>query len=1077
MQPGVDEVVLVYLVEVGARADADSVPSETTVAGIGDVLGFEKRSLADRVELLSTLDELVGDGLIVERDAVVEDRSVATAYVLTDAGVERARRLREDYREREVPVRGADADGIRLADAEQYVDAPALPRALAHLVDGDAVRTGGSTERFVNRETELDALETVVERVAGGDPVTVLVAGEAGVGKTTLVTDEFVARASAAGIETVVEGFRGDAPEPYAPIRDALDALGALDAADAPLEVDDAEPSDAEEYASERSERFAAVAERLSAAGVDRPVVVVVEDLHLAGEATVALLSALGEHVENGVGIVGTYRPEDLPADHPLQDLAEDWTATGASGAVVHRHLSLSPLDRDHTRRLISTLVGESTVPAGFVDAVYGHTGGNPLFVEESVSRTLAEGIADPSYDVYPTDWSELPVPETVSEAVGLRFETVEGLTEEVLRVAALIGQEIPTDVLVAALDHPRAEVERRIDLLVDARILERADDELRFASGLVRESCVEGVDPDRTAAYHRNVADAYAEVRSDDPDRHAAVARHRRAAGDYERAFEAYREAGERALELYAAETAAAALETAHAVHSDDLDRPDDDEDRLELLDRLATTQVFRDDYAAADRYLRYVAERTDDPDRRRDIAVRRAALWRERGDYQRAIDVVVAARDAVGVAETAESADLVGFEAFLHSKRADYDAAEEHYERAIELAEAVGDEALIARMRRSKAHVDLERGTLDEETLSTFEAAIEASREEGDEVNVGIGLLNLGVALSEYGDFERAEARLEEAIEQFETIGVENHVCDARNTLGTILASQCKWDEARETYETVLETARRIDNERLETYARINTMELEESRGAIDRAREAAQAGLSAAEALGNQQYRVETLLGLVRLALAADDPETAAGHADAAVETAEGAGVDEVVPRALARKGDVERVRGNPSAALETYDRGLDRRETVGEAAGAARIPLRVGAARAALAAGDWERAVSEATAAVSAAEAGAGPEDLAPEIQARTVAGAVARERGDLETAAEYLTAVHDRATEEGRRLRAWRAGYELARLDRERGQDERARERLREIRDAAADGGAERLCRRCEAALSSEGHPR
>lgn len=1069
MQVGVADVVLVHLVGVGARADADSVPSGATVAGIGDVLGFEKRSLSDRVELLSALDELAGDGLIAECDTVVEDRTgVATAYVLTEPGVERARRLRADVEDREVPVRGADAGRVRLADADEVLPAPALPRALGHLVDGDEVVAGASDERFVNRDAELAALETVVERVADGTPATVLVAGEAGVGKTTLVTDEFVTRAAAAGIEAVVEGFRGDVHEPYAPIRDALDALGV---ADALLEADDADPTDAEEYATERSERFEVVGERLATVGADRPVVVVIEDLHFAGEATVALLSALGDAVANGVGLVGTYRPEDLPAEHPLHDLAADWAAETVGGDVAREHLSLSPLDRDDTRRLVASVLGEPTVPAAFVDAVFEHTGGNPLFVEESVARTVAEGIADPAYDLYPTESAALPVPETVSAAVGLRFETVEGVTEEVLRVAGLIGQEVPVDVLVAALDHPREAVERRIDLLVDARVLERAGDgELRFASGLVRESCVEGIDPDRTASYHRRVADAYAAVRSDDPDRHAAVARHRRAAGDHRGAFEAYREAGERALELYAPQTATEAFETAHAVHRDDLDRPEDDEDRIELLDRLATTQILGDDYAAADRYLRYVADRTDDPDRRRDVAVRRAALWRERGDYERAADVVAAAMDDAGVAETAASAELVGLQAFLHGNRAAYEEAEAAYDRAIELAEAVGDEDLIARVRRNRASVDLDRGTVDGETLSAYRDALASARAADDEMGVGIGLLNLGVALSEYGDFERAETRLEDAIERFQEIGVERSVCDARNTLGTVLASQCKWDEARETYEQVLESARRIDNERLETYAHVNTMELHESRGAIERGLEAAEAGLAAAEALGNPQYRIETLLGLVRLALAADDPETAGEYAGEAVETAADAGVDEVVPRALARRGDVERARGTPTAALETYDRGIERRADVGEAAEAARVPLRVGAARAGLAAGDRERAASEAAAALTAAREGVGAEDQAPGVQARTVAGAVARERGDLAAAAEHLTAAHDRATAEGRRLRAWRAGYELALLARERGDEDRARERLHEVRDAAAAGGAERLVRKADRAL-------
>jgi len=1071
MEISLRDIVLVHLAERSATVEADAA---VPVAELCEVLGFEKRGLSGRVELLSTLDELTGAELVVEHGRA--DRGIAgeqRGYALTDRGRERAATIRDRVADRVVTVRDGDPVDVPLSAIDEHLPPPALARALARLGDDGVVRVAAPDERFVNRTADLDRLERVLDRVAGGDPASVLVAGAAGIGKTTLVSDEFADRAAAAGVRIVVETCSADRTEPYGPIGDAVERLGVTDL---PLRSDaDPDPSDAETYAAERSAMFEAVADGLTDAAADAPVALVVEDLHAAGEATLALFEALSTQLHGGVALIGTYRPEDLPADHPLDRLAEAWDddahADAEARSVDRVHRTLSSFSRADTRRLIESVLGESEVPAAFVDILYEHTGGNPLFVEESVSRAVSEGIVDPAYDVYPEERSALPLPESVEAAIGLRVGAVDDATERMLEVAALIGQEVPTDVLAAALDLDADAVDRRLDLLVDARVLERADEEtLRFASGLVRETCVDRVPDERAAAHHRRIAEAYATVHEDDPDRHAAVARHRRAAGDHEAAFESYREAGERALELYAAEAAAEAFETAHAIHEEALDSPADDEDALALLDRLATTQMLQDDYAAADRYLRYVAERTTDDDRRRTVATRRARLWRERGDYERALDVVQSAIEAAGVDETAESADLVAFEGFLQGKRGEYDAAEDAYDRAVALAEAVGDDDLIERLRRSRAGVDLERGTVDEETLSAFQAALETAREDDDEMSEGIALLNLGIAFAERGDYERAEARLRDCIDRFESVGVENHVCDARNTLGTVLASRCRWDDALDEYEQVLETARRLDNGRLQTYAHINTTELHETRGDVDRARECAAAGLAVAEELDNPHYCVETLLGLTRLALAADEPDTAAEHVERAATIA-AEEVTEVLPRVCARHGDVARARGDDETALTHYDRGLDRRESVGEAAADAVLPLQTGAALAAVATGDHDRARAAADAALSAARDGLGADEQAPFVRAHTVAGVVARERGGHDDAGQHLGTALERARADGRRLGAWRANYELALVELALGDDQEATSRLRDVRDAAAEGGAERLVRRCEAALS------
>jgi hypothetical protein len=165
----------------------------------------------------------------------------ATAYVLTDDGERRAAAVRDAVLEREVTITGEAATTVRLADVDEYLPEPALPRALARLTDDGTIRIASSGETFVNRETELAALETLVDRVAGGDPAAVLVEGAAGVGKTTLVTDRLADVARSADLQVSVGRCQAELSDPYRAVRDALGAVLERD----PFATDGSAPTDA----------------------------------------------------------------------------------------------------------------------------------------------------------------------------------------------------------------------------------------------------------------------------------------------------------------------------------------------------------------------------------------------------------------------------------------------------------------------------------------------------------------------------------------------------------------------------------------------------------------------------------------------------------------------------------------------------------------------------------------------------------------------------------------------------------------------------------------------------------------
>ncbi len=250
-----------------------------------------------------------------------------------------------------------------------------------------------SSPVLVGRSSQLAALETALDEVGRGRPSVVMIGGEAGVGKSRLVT-EFAARSSAAGGRMLLGGCLelGADGLPFAPftavLRTLVRELGAAGVAGLlpggstrelarllPEFGEPAGPDDAGEARARLFEQMLILLEHLAEAG---PVVLIVEDMHWADRSTRDLLAFLirNQASAEGLLIVVTYRSDDMHRTHPLRPLlAEldriDWVA----------RLDLGRLARQDTAELVAQITGRK--PDGdLLAAVYRRTEGNPLFVE-----------------------------------------------------------------------------------------------------------------------------------------------------------------------------------------------------------------------------------------------------------------------------------------------------------------------------------------------------------------------------------------------------------------------------------------------------------------------------------------------------------------------------------------------------------------------------------------------------------------------------------------------------------------------------------------------------------------------
>lgn len=325
---------------------------------------------------------------------------------------------------------------------------------------------------LVGRDRESAALAAWLDDAGAGHGRTVLVGGEAGIGKTRLVAS--LARTAEAAGARVLWGRTTelDGAPPYWPWLQVLGALGARETLDAAAGAD----PEAERFA-----RFEAVAQALVTAAGERMLVVLLEDMHQADTASQRLLGHVAARVDHApVLLVATHRP-------------------GAAGWVddLGRHLS--------TRRLELGGLDAGAVGAllggagdGVVDRVYEVSGGNPLLVGE-LARHLGAG-------------GDLKtVPRTVRDGVGARLGRLSPWTAEVVRTAAVIGRTFPAGLVATATGRPAISCLEAVDEAVAAGLVEPTGrpGEFRFVHALVRDAVEATLSAADLPEAHRVIAEA----------------------------------------------------------------------------------------------------------------------------------------------------------------------------------------------------------------------------------------------------------------------------------------------------------------------------------------------------------------------------------------------------------------------------------------------------------------------------------------------------------------------------------------------------------------------------------------
>ena len=694
----------------------------------------------------------------------------------------------------------------RLIFGSAYLKGHSPPRRRSAILIG---MVAGAGDVFVGRARELVELERALASARAGSGATVLLAGEAGIGKTRL-TAELGRQAREAGFDVLL-GHSIDlvgTELPYQPFVEALRPLG------------DALSRDRETPGSQQG-AFARTLELLSDRAAETPMLVVLEDLHWADVSTLDLVVFLAHNLDDqAVLLLATYRADELSSGERMWRLAEGARRSGST--LI---LELGPLERDELTDFLGARAG--SLPTTVVNTIAARSGGNPFFAEELLAAA-ATGSGE--------------IPRGLRDLLLQRVGHVDHATQEVLRLAAVAGRDVGYPLLRETADLPEAALRDSLRQAVEEGILvvEPQTGSFRFRHALLAEAIYSTILPGEREELHAHLAE---KLERSGAARAAELAPHWAAAGRATDALVASIEAASEAETVFGLAEALAHVERALALWES---VPGAAElVRVDLVDLHAWEAELASQTGAAPRAVDFVRRAIDlvereDPLRAPRLYERLGQYLHESGKtdaalaaFERGVDLVPTLPPS---AERARALAGLGHGLMLAWR---FDESFAICEQALALARSTGERAAELRALLNLGR-DLAYLGHAHEGVDDLEQVLALAAESGNPLallDAYVALTDVLMMLGRPAESARAGQRGLEALHQY---GIDSTVLVA-NTIEALLAIGA-WDEA----ESMSRAALRASSANFPYMLLMLRADLELGRGDF----EAARAHLDAAE-----------------------------------------------------------------------------------------------------------------------------------------------------------------------------------------------------------------------------------
>jgi len=663
----------------------------------------------------------------------------------------------------------------------------AAPTSSIHVQLESAGGVSGDSTPFVGRGNEYGLLIGLIARLTTGAGHVVLIEGEPGIGKSRLMRE--VARyAKARGLPTLATNcYEIERAIPYQPVIElvtrALDRASPAALRDlAPVslaELSALVPAVAErfpdlpqlsrDFPEARQARLSrAVGQLLEALRESRPLVLMVDDIQWADDASAQVLHYLARHVAGRpVLVICAYRDEDFDSDERLARFAESLLREANA-----RRLALARLGPADSAALVTALGDARLAAPGIAERLHRETEGNPFFLM-SILQSLNEG--EIQLGTRSSGEPEM-LPDALRAAVRARLAHVPSELRPTLDAAAVLGRRFDFDTLLDVIREPEGQLLDALEVLVKRRLLREESEGgiYDFSHDKVREVVYRDIGGSRRMLLHRSVAEVL-ERRGEGEahERDARLAEHYERAHAWSKALKYLVLAGERSQALFAMRDALHWLDRA-VVLAESHPEALAERERLALYERrgAARAQAGQTEGAVADiRRVIDAARATGEREKARDALIQLGMAYRRADVYDEATACLTAAlaesramNDEHHAADTLYHLGTVAWSTGLN------DQAIEFHQAAVEICERAGLADLVAVQAyhgRGEAHF---ANAEPAAAIRCYMRSIELARPIGDRSYESENLMMIGHACTGtkgLGDYPRALSSFNEAHE----------------------------------------------------------------------------------------------------------------------------------------------------------------------------------------------------------------------------------------------------------------------------------------------------------------------
>ena len=552
---------------------------------------------------------------------------------------------------------------------------------------------------LVRRDDQLATLEDALLEARRGHGGLVVLAGEAGIGKTRLANE--LAHQARRLESTVLWGGCSEAELslPYLPFVEAIgNYLADQDTSELAARLGPTSgelsqlfpqfstgggPAPTSDPGQAKLRLFEAIVGLLAIPAADHTLLLVLEDVHWADDSSRELLDHIARRLAGlRALVVVTYRSDELHRRHPFVPTLRAWRRSGLAQIV-----DLDPLPPAGIAEMLASITESDQVEPELVDLLYERTEGNPFFVEEMLSEATCD--LAPGEPITRAALDSVGIPETVRDTILQRLSRLDPAHAEILEVGAVMGRRFTYRTLLAVSEAPEDTVQAALAAAMPLQLIEEQPElpgHYRWRHALTEEAIHDEVVSPRRQTIHSRAADVLA---ADGAYPAIDIANHLLWAGRFEEAVPIVFEAADQAEHATAFREAASVLERALPHISEPLER-------AKVVCRIGNDLALNGESEPATGYLSDGIEALEDlgepllAARYRIILGRchweRAQPEAARVEYVRARDVLA---DAGPSAELAMAyVRLAGLDVF----ELDYVGCLKHSRSAVEIAEAAG-------------------------------------------------------------------------------------------------------------------------------------------------------------------------------------------------------------------------------------------------------------------------------------------------------------------------------------------------------------------------------------------------